>query len=505
MLAVLAAVALGACASLGPRGSVPEVLSLAPYLDGELGAAVRASTPQGTPAAYSGFQLLHDGPHALDARLAVIDAARRSLDLQYYIFACDSSGRQVMRALRAAARRGVRVRLLLDDLNLGEAEDALLRIGSMAGFEVRLFNPLPARGGSVASRIVRSVHELRRINHRMHNKLLIADGVVSISGGRNVADEYFMRAKNENFIDMDVLAAGAVVPQQAAVFDSYWNSEHSYPITALRPPAPPAGAARGPVAALDLVPGERDAFGNWPLRYQIAMRMLDLVWARAQVLADPPEKVRGRAAGPLVSDRIQALAAGARSELFIGSPYFVPRREDIDVLRRVRQRGVEVTLVTNAAGATDEPLVHARYVVYRDVMLDLGVNLYEMSPQLTARFNTLGSFMASRGSLHSKLAAVDERWFYVGSMNFDRRSALLNTESGLLIDSPTLVSRFMELVHADKLRSAYHVSRDERGRTRWTEYGLDGRETVLPEEPNMDWMRKAASWFWLQLVDEDWL
>src|SRR5690606_156992 len=121
----------------------------------------------------------------------------------------------------------------------------------------------------------------------------------------------------------------------------------------------------------DLVPRQQDAFGNWPLRHQIAMRMLDLVWARAQVLADPPEKVRGRALGPLVSDRIQAVVAGARSELFIGSPYFVPRKEDIDVLRRVRQRGVEVTLVTNSSGATDEPLVHARYAAYRDVMLDL--------------------------------------------------------------------------------------------------------------------------------------
>ena len=236
------AMALGGCSVLPTRDAVLDSNALAADLQGSLGRMLRDSTPVDVPAGHSGFRLLHDGAHALDARVALARAARQSLDVQYYVVASDPTGTYFLSVLRSAAARGVRVRLLLDDLHADEADPVLLDLRAQANVEIRFFNPLSARTGGTALRVGRSLHEFRRINRRMHNKLFIADGVFSVSGGRNVADEYFMHALDANFIDMDVLAGGPVVQDQSAVFDRYWNSVASYPASLLsRAGTPPPG------------------------------------------------------------------------------------------------------------------------------------------------------------------------------------------------------------------------------------------------------------------------
>lgn len=499
------------CASLAERGEVAASHAFSPNVSGNLGKLVRASRPHGTGPELSGFRLLHDGLHALDARVALAEAAQRSLDVQYYMLARDASGVHFPRALRAAAARGVRVRLLVDDLYAADTDGLLLELQGQTGFEVRLFNPLPARGGSLTSRVVRSLHEFRRINHRMHNKLLIADSVISVSGGRNIADEYFMRSAESNFVDLDVLAAGDVVRQQGDVFDTYWNSESSYPVGRVvqRIQAPVRSSPLAAWMDLDLVPVTPDVFGNASLSQEMAGGKMQLTWARAQVLADPPEKilaseVQSRFRGS-VSEHILRVFRETKSELFVSSPYFVPGNDGINVLKELRRSDVAVTVVTNSLGATDAPLVHARYVNYREAMLEIGVVVYEMSPSLTSRFNTLGVFKASRGRLHSKLAVIDKRWFYIGSMNLDRRSASLNTEAGLLIDSPILVEQFQRLLDEDRFRSAYRVQRDGNGRTQWIESDREGGLWAKQREPDGSFVNSFFNGLLLLFVDEEWL
>jgi len=496
------------------RDAVLDSDAFAADLQGPLGRLLRDSTPAGVPAGHSGFRLLHDGAHALDARAALAQAARRSLDVQYYVVASDTAGTYFLSALRSAAARGVRVRLLLDDLHADEADPVLLDLRAQANVEIRFFNPLSARTGSMALRVVRSLHEFSRINRRMHNKLFIADGVFSVSGGRNVADEYFMRASDANFIDMDVLAGGPVVQNQSAVFDRYWNSAASYPASLLSrggtPPSGRSGLARAIWwDSLDVAPGSPDIFGGRSLTNEMVEGRLDLVWATSEFMADSPDKAQPRTARPdardSVSERVLQAFDAASREIFLSSPYFIPGPRALDTIRAARSRNVQVTLVTNSFGASDEPLVHARYAPYRALMLDHGVLVYEISPSLPGQVSTLGAFKASRGRLHSKLAIVDRRWFFIGSMNFDRRSATLNTEAGLLIDSPELVAQFTTLLELDRFRSAYRVVRAPDGAIQWLESSSEGGTRVRISEPGKTLGRNLWNALLSLFIDEDWL
>lgn len=511
LIAGIALAQLVACASIPPRVDAPPSHALTAPAGSDLRRAVEISRPAKAHAQSSGLRLLHDAAHAFDARIALAEHAAVSLDVQYYVLDDGEVGGHILHALRTAALRGVRVRLLLDDLHVGDTLDQLCILASIPNVEVRLFNPLPARGGGVASRLVRSLHEFARVNHRMHNKLMVADGVLSVSGGRNVADEYFMRAPLSNFIDMDVLAAGEVVANQASVFDEYWNSAHAYPVQQLAAWAGyteprPQTAKR---IEVDTVPSEKDFFGHAALSREIETGSLSLTWATAQVYADDPNKMvrpdqQSRFAGS-VSEHVLKAIRRAHSTVFIASPYFVPGKEGMDVLREVANRGVAITIVTNSLGATDEPLVHVRYAYYRKKLLEMGVTIYEMSPTLTRRSATLGRFGQSSGRLHSKLAVIDEQFFYVGSMNLDGRSASLNTEAGLMIDSPELASQFASLLDKDRFRSAYQVRRNEVGATEWIEVDDDDQPFSHGEEPDAHWLISLRLWLTSLFIPEEWL
>ena len=286
---------LAGCASLPPRGEAPASAAFTDTHDTPLAHIAAASRPSGETAP-SGFRLLPTGELAFNARLALARCAERSLDLQYYHVHRDQAGRLLLRELRDAAARGVRVRLLVDDFYAAEIDDLLQGLAAHANVQVRLFNPLPLRRGSPLLRLTLSSGDFELHNHRMHNKLFVADNAVAIYGGRNIADEYFMNSAQANFIDMDLLSTGQVVPELSAAFDRYWNSELAWPLQTV-PGTPHNGEqartefdeavrlAAPPVPAYRL-----DPLGQTAVEVQLDEGRLALTYGSAAVFADPPEK-----------------------------------------------------------------------------------------------------------------------------------------------------------------------------------------------------------------------
>jgi putative cardiolipin synthase len=402
----------------------------------------------------------------------------------------------------------------VDDLYNDDADELFSSLAAYPNVEVRLFNPLPVRSGSLLSRVVFSLHQFGRINHRMHNKLLVVDNSFSVSGGRNIADEYFMQDGNANFIDMDVLASGPVAREQSAAFDLYWNSEQVRPVgqvasfdlspaqARLRFDQIVAGAGHG------LAENERDSLGRTSVAGQLDAGKLDQFHAKAQVLVDDPAKMmRGRMEERFqgsVTQRTLAVLETARSHLFITSPYYVPGQLGLAQIKRQVERGIKIIVVTNSLAATDEPLVHAGYARYRPEVLKLGVVIYELSPTLSQRSGRLGDFGKTTGRLHGKTALIDDKRLFVGSMNLDGRSASLNTEIGLVIDSREIAADFNRIVSTDRFASAYLVRVGATGGIEWVEHDSNGvATTVHDNEPETNWFVKIKNWLLSPFVREE--
>jgi putative cardiolipin synthase len=506
---LLAALLGSGCTSLPV--DVPRVptQAIAPAAETRLAQVVQASATDEDPA-LSGFRLLPDGDHALDARLALARRAQQSLDIQYYLIAADDVGRRFLRELSDAAARGVRVRLLVDDLHAGDAVPLLASLASQPNAEVRLFNPLPARGGTPAARVLLSMHQFDRINRRMHNKLFIADGALAVTGGRNIADDYFKRGEPSNFIDMDVLSSGPVVRELSALFDRFWNSEQAYPVQAL---IADASEAAGGVtllrnAAADLPVTPFDRFGRSPVSAQLDAGRLDQHFASARVLADAPDKAS--AAVPFTRDAaalegaLQAMLT-ARSEVLLATPYLIPGPRGLEMLRGAVENKVRVVVMTNALAATDEPLVHWGYARYRAQMVRMGVELHELSPTLGRNAVARGESGSSLGRLHAKLAVIDGRLLLVGSMNMDSRSMRTNTEIGLLVDSPALAGEVARTLQRDRDTSTYRLRAGATpSAVEWVSRDL-GREVVHRAEPDAGWALRFRLGLMSMFVAEAWL
>ena len=509
---IVVAAMLAGCASLPPPRPMAVTQAFADVADSPLARAAAAGASD-APAGHSGFRLLPEAAHAFDARIALARRATRSLDVQYYVWQSDGLGLRLMRELRDAAQRGVRVRLLLDDLYTGHQDALLAALAMQPNVELRLFNPLPARGAGLLPRIVLSLHDFGRINHRMHNKQFIADNSLSVSGGRNIADEYFMQGGQSNFLDMDVLASGPVVRQQSAQFDRYWNSAHVRPARDLLRPAPTQAEATARFEALTRdaapppLPRERDVLGRTAVSRQLDEGRLEQTYAPAEVFADDPDKIErttaeARYAGS-VTESTMAVLETAQSHVLIISPYFIPGPPGMAQMQRAAAKGVRGVIVTNSLGATDEPLVYAGYARYRDDMLRLGMTIYEFGPYLNRRTGQLGDFGASISRLHAKVAVIDHRRLFVGSMNLDGRSASLNTETGLLIDSASLAREVEGLLSEDRFSSAYQLRLNAGGRVEWVEQAAAGREIVHADEPDASWLRSFKTWLLSNFVAEE--
>jgi putative cardiolipin synthase len=507
------ALLLGGCGTLPAREPLPVTHALAPaeVASTTLARLAAASTPADAQGR-SGFRLLPTGEYAFDARAALAEAAQRSIDAQYYHVHDDGAGVAFLRGLRDAARRGVRVRLLVDDYHAGEVFNLLIALNAEPGAEVRLFNPLLIRSGSPPMRLLWSAQEFERAHRRMHNKLFVVDNAVAVFGGRNIADEYFWRHGEANFIDLDVLAIGPVVPALSLAFDAYWNSELSWRADLV----PGAGRStayerslferRSAELPLTLSVAPRDPLGQTPVRAQLRAGVLQLRWGLATVHADPPAKVTEPVVlyqpTPAMRAKLQAIGQ-AREEVIIVNPYFIPEDIGMQMMAEATRNGVRGIVFTNSLGSTDEPLVHRAYARYRRDMLRLGLQVYEMKPVQPARGGDFGDFGSSIGRLHVKGAAVDRRWLLVGSVNLDGRSAVLNTELAVGIDCPPLVADALSVLGREPWRSMYRVSLAEDGRTlQWREIDAEGQVLVHTEEPGDSAWWRAWHQFQSLFVDD---
>lgn len=549
--ACLAIALVTGCASLPEHVDRPVTTAL-PNAESatSLGRLAQSNAPS---ADVSGFRLIPSGEEAYATLLTLADRAERTLDLQYFIIASDNSVRELMRHVRAAADRGVRVRMLVDDLHSDGRDLAFLKFSSHKNIDVRLFNPFPGGRMSNVTRYLSGAAEFRRVNRRMHNKAFIADNALAVTGGRNLGAEYFTQNQTTNFVDLDVLAAGPAVRQLSSAFDAYWNSEFSYPVQALapepskahppepkegnypppvtmphRPEGPPqhidvptrpidmgSGSAKpasdqtisqleqrrnqtdlaspAPEQPLPLKPAPRD----WFLADQIARGRLRLEWAPAQVIVDRPAKVSGdevEPGGERLAQTLLRLIDEAKREVVLISPYFVPGKRGVEVAKCLQDRGVRLRVLTNSLAATDAPIVHVGYAKYRGALIDDGVELYELRPTLGDRPKMIGTFRSSQASLHVKSIVVDRTTLFVGSMNIDPRSIGLNTETGLIIRSPVLSDAVAKLFDESVRDSAYRVTRDE-GHLRWTTHE-NGKEVVVDHEPEVGLGRRT----WIQML-----
>ncbi|MEJ8822835.1 phospholipase D family protein [Variovorax humicola] len=502
MLAVALALLMSACASLPDRVERVESTALAGTESTHLGQALRAELA--AHAGKSGIYPLGEARDAFAARILLAQASDRSLDLQYYIWHGDTTGQLLWQAIWQAAQRGVRVRMLLDDANTGGLDPVLAALDAHPNIEVRLFNPFANRGFRVAD-----LGDFARLNRRMHNKSFTGDNQMTIVGGRNVGDEYYGADLNVGFQDLDVLAVGPVVGEVSAEFDRYWNNESAYPVASLLGPAPKDGATllnenwqkvqQDPKAQRYV-----DALRQSPLVQQVAERKIAFEWTTAQVLSDDPDKVRF---SPERKDlqmmpRLSEVFGNGQRELDLVSPYFVPGQGGADALEKIAARGVKVRVLTNSFQATDVAPVHAGYARYRKELLQSGVKLYELKPGLadvTSRDDdgrgvgvpgSSGSGGSSSASLHAKTFAVDRSRVFVGSFNLDPRSARLNTEMGVLIDSPALAQRLSG--HFDSVipDQAYQVRlQPDSTRMEWIDRSPAG-ETRYTDEPGIGpWQR----------------
>jgi putative cardiolipin synthase len=496
---------LGACASLPQQVQRQPSQAEPASTHTVLGRIAANSSPA---PELTGFRLLPIGAFALNTRIALVQRAQATLDVQYYQIANDETGRYLLRSLRDAAERGVRVRLLLDDLYTAGSDSLLLGLAAHPNVEVRLFNPFPSGRDGLVTRFIASLADFRRVNSRMHNKLFIADGAMAVAGGRNIANEYFMRNLSANFVDLDAFITGALVPRMAQLFDGYWNSDVAFPLHAIVPPTLPGDLLR---AEFDEVTGpehtpppepppENDVLGYGPISGELDDGRLGLIWAPANAYADSPDKIGGMAASyglmPLqdvdgarynVIDQMRR----AQKEIVMTSPYLVPGDSGMAMMREVRGRGVSFRVLTNSLAATDEPIVHTGYKRYRPKMLRLGVELYELSPTRVKRNLRLGMFGSSHGRLHAKTAVIDRSTVFIGSMNFDPRSDKHNTEMAVLVQSPQLAREVLRLMDLDKLQASYRVrlAADGSDALEWLSTDDDG-EVVLREEPDTSvWTR----------------
>jgi putative cardiolipin synthase len=507
LLSLTLALWLGACSSL-PEAPLRAPTVPVQNLDDTPLARIAADSTPPSKSHLSGLRLLPGGEHAFDARIALARHAVRTLDAQYYTLADDAAGRQFLRELRDAAARGVRVRLLLDDLHSGDAIELLAGLAAHDNVEVRLFNPLPVRGASPVTRLALSPSQFEQLHRRMHNKLFIADGRVAVSGGRNIGDEYFMHSNAANFVDMDLLSTGPVLQSLDEVFERYWNSTFAYPLQQLQSSGIGRPTLRahfeeqvGSAAAL-AAPTPRDVLGHSPVSEQLDQGHLELLFAQVQVLADAPEKI---VRSPTLDDSALGQGLGwlreARSEVVIVSPYFIPGVRGMAMMREATNAQVRVTVLTNSMAATDEPMVHRAYARYRRAMLDMGVTIHELSPGLIRQTGVFGDFRSSDGRLHAKVAMADRRWVLVGSMNMDGRSALANTELGLLIDSPALAWELRSLWQRAHASSSYRLRRAGNG-IEWV--SRDGAtEVVQHDEPGADWGLRLRTALLSLLIAED--
>ncbi len=470
---VMGLAALAGCASLPASSSYEKQASVA-YAHPE---GTRIARPfAASAAAHSGssaFRILSRGTDGFAVRMQLIDAAEHSLDLQYFIFHQDQTGQLITEALLRAADRGVHLRLLVDDGATVPGDGRIRLLAAHPGIEVRIFNPFAYRGESAFGRGLEFMFHHGRLDFRMHNKLMLVDGAGALIGGRNIGDQYFQIDPQAQYADDDLFVAGPTVHELSASFDRYWNSTLAYPVEALSG-GPPSDAQLVSYRAELSATRQKAQDGGASYLKEVASGEplsgilngeLPVVWAPAQVVCDAPDKRqehKSSGRGPFMYQPVAEAVAAVRSELLMITPYFVPTPEESQILKELRQREVRVGILTNSLESTTEISAHAGYQRHRTDMLQAGVELHELraAPD-NARGSGESAALLRHGNygLHAKLYTFDRSKLFIGSMNFDQRSAWLNTEIGLIIDSGELTLQAVARYDAmTQLGNAYEVA-----------------------------------------------
>ncbi len=445
----------------------------------------------------SGFYPLVDGNDALGVRLRLMRLAEESIDVQYFLMKPDAAGLAFAAGLIEAADRGVRVRFLLDDIFTTVQDPELVLLDRHENIELRLYNPISRSG----VRAFNFLGDFNRANRRMHNKSFTVDNQVTVVGGRNIADEYFGIKADGEFLDFDVMAIGPVAAKVSLAFDLFWNDERSIPL---------AGVAHDysdemlEQARQAITESERAAARAAQVRSTSAELVQDLFdggvplySAAGTVITDDPQKLANPAGDRkymgLVAELVRALDA-AESEVVVLTPYFVPGKSGVEFWKRIVDRGVRVVIVTNSLAANNHTAVHSGYSRYRKSTIDAGVELYEARASATKEPGmTL--------TMHTKALVIDRRQAFIGSLNLDPRSIEINTEMGLIIDSPALASRMAEAIDEALDSRAWRVERDAKGNLQWTSL-IDGELVIEKSEPETGGWRRFQAWF-LKIAPED--
>ncbi|OOV79937.1 phospholipase [Acinetobacter sp. ANC 5600] len=463
----------------------------------------------------TGYHVLYDPLEALAARIELINKAEKSLDLQYYIWDNDKIGALALHAMIKAADRGVKIRLLVDDNNAKKMEGIYMALDQHANIDVKLYNPYRFRH----FRPVDMVLDLKRINRRMHNKSFIADNQIALIGGRNMSNQYYNVSDNYQFSDVDVMLVGAASDEIIHSFDEYWNDDYAFPVRQLVNPRHYSlrfdslkqqlddyNQEATVVNYLDLA-NRSHAFDDW------LNNKIQFDWVKAEVVKDSPSKIKSKAKKEehLNFQLLNRLDKPEQS-VDIVSAYFVPEKKGAERLKNLRADGVKVRVLTNSFQANDVPLVHAFYSKYRQDLLEHDVQLYEFLSRPDAEnLNTNTKELAekskvslkglSRSSLHAKLMAIDEKQVFIGSFNFDPRSAYLNTEIGVLLNSPRLAKAVHYTMDENLSKYAYKLVLNADQQINWKIKLSNGQTRIYPREPKIKWWQKAGVKFisWLPL------
>ena len=453
----------------------------------------------------TGYLVLFEPLEALATRLSLIDKAEKRLDLQYYIWDNDKVGSLALHALIRAADRGVKIRLLIDDNNAKSTEGIFLALAQHPNIEVKLFNPYRFR----KYRALDMILDLKRINRRMHNKSFIADHQVALIGGRNMTNQYYNVSDNYQFSDVDVMLVGTAVKDISHSFDEYWSHEYAYKVQEVVNQSAHHLSYESLKRQLDehyervTVQNYLDLTSNSQAIDSLMSRDIQLDWVKAEVVKDSPDKIKSKAKKKehLNFQLIQHLEQPEKKVDLI-SAYFVPEKKGAKMLTDLAKDGVKVRVLTNSFKANDVAVVHAFYGKYRQNLLEYGVQLYEFLPALNkndldkntedlAKKAKVSIKGLSRSSLHAKLMALDEKQVFIGSFNFDPRSAYLNTEIGVLLNSPPLAQAVHTTMDENLSKYAYKLVLDANKKITWQRQTPQG-PVIYTKEPRMKWWQRAG-------------
>ena len=446
------------------------------------------------------YLALDDAFLSIASRIHLIRQAKQHLDLQYYIWEDDTIGRMLLAELLKAADRGVKVRLLLDDQNGTQLDEQLKALSLHPNFSIKIFNPYKYRHLRALDYVLRA----KQINHRMHNKLIIADGAIAVTGGRNISREYFEASDKFQFTDLDILFYGTAVNQANQLFLNFWNDELSYSSQQLMGDAKITDLEQLRLGYQQSMPETQDTQAKIQIAIdEISKHLKDrpVAWAKAHFVGDHPNKIRGKAQkSELIYQQMLQIMGEPKQHLELVSAYFVPTAKGTTYLTQLAQQDIKVRILTNSLIANDVALVHAFYQKYRKDLLQSGIELYEFKPYIQRDERTwyeriTGSIIPAKGknssSLHAKFFDIDGLVF-IGSFNFDPRSANLNSEVGLVVESEQLQDEISQNLDHYLPQVAYQLKLDQQGHIMWLEHLPNGQTIQHQYDPETTRFQRIA-------------